>query len=137
MIEIPDEYKVIKKIQIPQADILLFENNIVYTHIYGGKEIYIQDTETIHYAIREMTHNELCYRITSTENPETIPSYESRKFLISEERARFVLADAYIVKDYIPRMMLELYIRTRKIDFPVKAFTNFKNAYQWVSSLEK
>jgi hypothetical protein len=137
MIEIPEKYKVIKKIQIPQADILLFENNIVHTHIYGGKEVPIQDTETIHYVIREITKDNPCYRITSTENNETIPSYQSRLFLISEERAKYVLADAYIVRDFIPRMMLDLYIRTRKIDFPVKPFRNFEDAYNWLLSFEK
>ena len=83
----------------------------------------------------EITKNENVYLLIHSKMGSTIAHEEPVSYVNSEKRKSRILAEAFVVKDFSERLLIEAVYR--KTDTRKKFFTSREKSLKWILSLQE
>lgn len=125
-----------KTIEIDCATITLRDDGIMHVHVKIEYSLEIEQGIQIVEARNELAKG-VSYPLLYTAEKLMIPSNEVRNYLATEERAKFIIADAFVIQSLPQRLMARLFKKLNNPVRPVEIFENEEDAIKWLTQFVK
>lgn len=123
-------------IEIDCATITLRDDGIMHVHVKIEYSLEMEHSYAI-VSARDKLAQGNSYPILYTASKFMIPSNEVREYLATEERAKYVTADAFVIQSLPQRLMARLFKKLNNPVRPVEIFENEEDAIKWLTQFVK
>jgi hypothetical protein len=129
-------YKIIKKVDLPHTQIELRNDGIIQFY-YGDYVFYnMEKSQEVENIVAELTREETCLSLRIA-GKQTSMALSVMKYLSRGRGCLFTLADAFVIKSFVQRILAKIYIIFNKPYVPTRFFSNVNEAESWLKSLNK
>jgi len=122
-----------KQTETNTAEIILHDEGYVAFRYKAGVVVDLKAARDDHEASIKLTNSEPHPTIVDARGLKRV-SYEARVFQGREEIKNKITAAAIIVGSLITKVITNLYVTFQKPKFPIKTFSNEKDAMKWLSA---
>ena len=129
-------YSVIKKVDLPHTRIELRDDGIIQ-FFYGDYVYYDMDvSQEVENVVMDVTKGvvQMSLRIAGKQSSMAL---SVMKYLSRGRGCLFTLADAFVIKSLLQRILAKIYLSIAKPYVPTKFFENVEDAEAWLKSLDK
>lgn len=123
----------IKYTETDIANVGLTKSGILYVNIKVRNAFDLDHSKKITKLREEIGDHKKRPVLFTTTSTVLFPTQEVSKFLISEERTKFILAEAYVINSLQQRLEGKLYVKSMKPKTPVNFFSTENEAVNWLS----
>lgn len=113
----------------------LLEQRYLYMHVFTGADIDIEDLiEVVQFSERNIIKGK--YPLLIDMGYGSSFSSEARSYA-ADRTKRFSMADAFVIKSFAQRLILNFYIRFHKPSLPTSVFKDKEEAMEWLKQFIK
>ena len=120
------------KISLSCADIRLCDDGIMHIHLKIRNAFNLEYSKEIVAARTRLTRSVKRPMLYTTDVPLIFPGPGVVEYLVSEERTKWVLADAFVLNTLQQRLEAKLYTRLKKPTIPTAFFSGEIEARKWL-----
>lgn len=124
--------KVIEEVILDCAIITLRSDKIIHIHNLLNGPMSLEISKKIVNARSRLAKNKPYPMLYTSENPTVTASEELTEYLLTEERNRLVLADAFVITSFSQRLAAKMYFNLKKPVKPTSFFPNEVQAVKWL-----
>lgn len=126
-----EKVKILKQIAIPSAMITMRDDGIISFEITEGYEITVQDVKDMTEIVGELGEGKKFCNLIYMPEFENI-SFKVREYTAGKERARFSIADAFVINSMAMQIIGNFYLQFHKPYLPTKIFNSEDKAIEWL-----
>jgi hypothetical protein len=124
--------EVVKEVIIPSARIQILSNGLMHVHVLTKNYFEMENSRELLAARKALAEGKPYPILYTSEHEFVTPSQEVKDFVATEERARFVKADAFVMKSFPQRLAARLYLKLNKPVVPTAFFSSEEEAVEWL-----
>ena len=128
------EGDIANKVEVPSADIIIYNNGIMHIHIKVRNTLEISDAMEILEARTNLSKGKKHPTLFTTEHSFVTPSKKVNDYLASEKRPELSLADAFLMKSLPQRLAGKTYHLLKTPARPSKFFSKDHDAIEWLQT---
>jgi len=121
----------IEKVVTRTAEIFSDENDIIHIIILEGARIDYYDALDNSLVIRSLSENKKILKLIDARCKWSIDK-KAKQFIAKKEIAEKTIARAILVNTLVKKILLSFYLVLNKSKVPVKTFTDYNAAYNWL-----
>lgn len=121
-----------RKIEVNSAVIRLCDDGIMHIHLKVNNAFNLENSKEIVVARTLLADNKKRPMLYTTDVPVIFPGPGVVEYLVSEERIKFVSADAFVLNTLQQRLEAKLYTKLKKPAVPTSFFSYEKEARNWL-----
>lgn len=107
-------------------------DGIIHVHNLIKGSVSIEASKSIVEGRTKLAQNKSHPMLYTSDSPTVTPSEELTEYLLTEERNRLVLADAFVITSFSQRLAAKMYYTLKKPIKPTAFFLNEEQAVQWL-----
>jgi len=129
-------YNIIKKVDLPHTRVELREDGIIQFH-YGNSVHYNTEiAQEVENVVMSVAANETYMSLRIAGKHSSI-AINVMQYLSRGRGCLLTLADAFVIKSLLQRILAKIYLSILKPYVPTKFFENVEDAEAWLKSLDK
>ena len=122
----------IDEVRLEWAVITLRSDKIIHIHNLIKGPMSMEVSKSIVEARTKLAKNKPYPMLYTADNPTVTASEELTEYLLTEERNRLVLADAFVITSFAQRLAAKMYFNLKKPVKPTSFFPNEEQAVKWL-----
>ncbi len=129
-------YQIIKKVDLPHTRIELRDDGIIQFY-YGDYVFYnMEKSQEVENIVADITKEETCLSLRIAGKQSSM-ALNVMKYLSRGRGCLFTLADAFVIRSAVQRVLAKIYMTFNKPYVPTRFFGKVEDAEQWLKSLNK